>query len=97
MCGRERARSRESESAKARESIDARTNPAFWEGKSRGRKRMRGRQQRKSSIRKDFGGEVDGTRLDTVTKEFLVLIEFKRTQDARSNYAELSIMVAQNQ
>ena len=49
-----------------------------------GRKRMRGRQYRKSSIKKDSGGE---DRMDTATKEFLA-IEFKRTQDARSNYVE---------
>ena len=45
---------------------------------------MRGRQYRKSSIKKDSGGE---DRMDTATKEFLA-IEFKRTQDARSNYVE---------
>jgi hypothetical protein len=34
--------------------------------------------------------------LDTATKEFLA-IEFKRTQDARSNYAERATTVAQEQ
>jgi hypothetical protein len=34
--------------------------------------------------------------MDTVTKEFLA-IEFKRTQDARSNHAERGIGVAQEQ
>ena len=38
----------------------------------------------------------DGIGLDTVTKEFLA-IEFKRTQDARSNYVEKAIAVAQEQ
>jgi hypothetical protein len=39
---------------------------------------------------------LDGIGLDTVTKEF-VAIEFKRMQDARSNYAEREIGVAQEQ
>ena len=34
--------------------------------------------------------------MDTVNKEFLA-IEFKRTQDARSNYVEKAIAVAQEQ
>ena len=34
--------------------------------------------------------------MDTATKEFLA-IEFKRTQDARSNYAERATVVAQEQ
>jgi hypothetical protein len=38
----------------------------------------------------------DGIGLDTATKEFLV-IEFKRTQDARSNYVERATAVAQKQ
>jgi hypothetical protein len=38
----------------------------------------------------------DGVRLDTATKEFLA-IEFKRTQDARSNYVERATAVAQEQ
>ena len=33
---------------------------------------------------------MDEIGLDTITKEFLA-IEFKRTQDARSNYAEKAI------
>ena len=37
---------------------------------------------------------LDGIGLDTVTKEFLA-IEFKRTQDARSNYVEKATAVAQ--
>ncbi len=39
---------------------------------------------------------LDGIGLDTVNKEFLV-IEFKRTQDMRSNYAEQVTKVAQKQ
>jgi hypothetical protein len=39
---------------------------------------------------------LDGIGLDTVTKEFLA-IEFKRTQDARSNYVERATAVAQEQ
>ena len=39
---------------------------------------------------------LDGIGLDTVTKEFLA-IEFKRTQDARSNYVEKATAVAQEQ
>ena len=38
----------------------------------------------------------DGIGLDTVTKEFLA-IEFKRTQDARSNYVERATAVAEKQ
>jgi hypothetical protein len=38
----------------------------------------------------------DGIGLDTATKEFLT-IEFKRTQDARSNYVERATAVAQEQ
>jgi hypothetical protein len=38
----------------------------------------------------------DGIGLDTATKGFLV-IEFKRTQDARSNYVERATAVAQEQ
>jgi hypothetical protein len=38
----------------------------------------------------------DGIGLDTATKEFLA-IEFKRTQDARSNYVERATTVAQEQ
>jgi hypothetical protein len=40
--------------------------------------------------------KLDGIGLDTVNREFLV-IEFKRTQDARSNYVEKAIAVAQEQ
>jgi hypothetical protein len=39
---------------------------------------------------------VVGIGLDTATKEFLA-IEFKRTQDARSNYVERGTAVAQEQ
>jgi hypothetical protein len=39
---------------------------------------------------------LDGIRLDTVTKEFLA-IEFKRTQDARSNNVERATAMAQEQ
>ena len=39
---------------------------------------------------------LDGIGLDTVNKEFLA-IEFKRTQDTRSNYVEKAIAVAQEQ
>ncbi len=39
---------------------------------------------------------LDGIGLDTATKEFLA-IEFKRTQDARSNYVERATAVAQEQ
>jgi hypothetical protein len=39
---------------------------------------------------------LDGIGLDTETKEFLA-IEFKRTQDARSNYVEKATAVAQEQ
>jgi hypothetical protein len=39
---------------------------------------------------------LDGFGLDTATKEFLA-IEFKRTQDARSNYVERATAVAQEQ
>ena len=39
---------------------------------------------------------LDGIGLDTATKEFLA-IEFKRTHDARSSYAERAIEVAQEQ
>ena len=39
---------------------------------------------------------LDGIGLDTVNKEFLA-IEFKRTQDARSNYMEKATAVAQEQ
>ncbi len=39
---------------------------------------------------------LDGIGLDTVNKEFLA-IEFKRTQDARSNYMERATAVAQEQ
>jgi hypothetical protein len=39
---------------------------------------------------------LDGIGLDTVNKEFLA-IEFKRTQDARSNYVERATVVAQEQ
>ena len=39
---------------------------------------------------------LDGIGLDTVNKEFLA-IEFKRTRDARSNYVEKAIAVAQEQ
>jgi hypothetical protein len=39
---------------------------------------------------------LDGIGLDTVNKEFLA-IEFKRTQDMRSNYAEEATKVAQKQ
>jgi hypothetical protein len=35
---------------------------------------------------------LDGVGLDAVTKEFLA-IEFKLTQDARSNYAERAIVL----
>ena len=38
----------------------------------------------------------DGIGLDTATKEFLA-IEFKRTQDPRSNYVERATAVAQKQ
>ncbi len=39
---------------------------------------------------------LDGIGLDTINKELLA-IEFKRTQDARSNYVEKAISVAQEQ
>ena len=39
---------------------------------------------------------LGGMGLDTATKEFLA-IEFKRTQDARSNYVERATAVAQKQ
>jgi hypothetical protein len=39
---------------------------------------------------------LDGIGLDTINKELLV-IEFKRTRDARSNYVEKAIAVAQEQ
>jgi hypothetical protein len=39
---------------------------------------------------------LDGIGLDTVNKEFLA-IEFKRTQDMRSNYVEEATKVAQEQ
>ena len=39
---------------------------------------------------------LDGIGLDTVNKEFLA-IEFKRTQDTRSNYVERATAVAQAQ
>jgi hypothetical protein len=39
---------------------------------------------------------LNGIGLDTATKEFLA-IEFKRTQDARSNYVERATAVAQNE
>ncbi len=39
---------------------------------------------------------LDRIGLDTVNREFLA-IEFKRTQDARSNYVEKAIAVAQEQ
>jgi hypothetical protein len=39
---------------------------------------------------------LDGIGLDTATKEFLA-IQFKRTQDARSNYGERATAVAQEQ
>ena len=39
---------------------------------------------------------LDGVGLDTVNKEFIA-IEFKRTQDTRSNYEEKAIAVAQEQ
>ena len=39
---------------------------------------------------------LDGIGLDTVNREF-VAIEFKRTQDARSNYVEKAMAVAQEQ
>ena len=39
---------------------------------------------------------LDGIGLDTVNREFLT-IEFKRTQDARSNYVAKAIAVAQEQ
>jgi hypothetical protein len=39
---------------------------------------------------------LDGIGLDTATKEFLA-IEFKRTQDARSNYVERATAAAQEQ
>ena len=39
---------------------------------------------------------LDGIGLDTVNKEFLA-IEFKRTQDARSNYVERAAAAAQDQ
>ena len=56
---------------------------------------MRSHQYQRSNIKKDSGGE-DGVGLDTVNKEFLA-IEFKRTQDTRSNYEEKAIAVAQEQ
>jgi hypothetical protein len=58
---------------------------------------MRGRQYQESSIKKDSGGE-DWMELDWTRqlKEFLA-IEFKRTQDARSNYVERATAVAQEQ
>jgi hypothetical protein len=39
---------------------------------------------------------LDGIGLDTINKELLA-IEFKRTQDTRSNYAEKATAVAQEQ
>jgi hypothetical protein len=39
---------------------------------------------------------MDGIGLDTATREFLT-IEFKRTQDARSNYVERATALAQKQ
>ena len=39
---------------------------------------------------------LDGIGLDTVNKEFLA-IEFKRTQDAGSNYVEKATAIAQEQ
>ena len=39
---------------------------------------------------------LDGIGVDTVNREFLA-IEFKRTQDMRSNYAEEATKVAQKQ
>ena len=39
---------------------------------------------------------LDGIGLDTINKELLA-IEFKRTRDARSNYVEKAIAVAQEQ
>jgi hypothetical protein len=58
---------------------------------------VRGSQYRKISIKKD-SGEGDWTELDWTPKlkEFQA-IEFKRTQDARSNYVERAAAVAQEQ
>ena len=39
---------------------------------------------------------LDGIGLDSINKEFLA-IEFKRTQDARSNYVEKATTVTQEQ
>jgi hypothetical protein len=59
---------------------------------------MKGCQYRKSSIKKDSGGE-DWMELDWTQqlKSSLIAIEFKRTQDARSNYVERATAVAQEQ
>jgi hypothetical protein len=58
---------------------------------------MRSHHYQRSNIKKDSGGE-DWTELDwtRLNKEFLA-IEFKRTQDTRSNCEEKAIAVAQEQ
>jgi len=58
---------------------------------------MRGRQYQKSSIKRFWRRRLDGIGLDTLNRVFLA-IEFKRTQDARSDYVEsLAAAVAQEQ
>ena len=55
-----------------------------------------GCQYQKISIKRVWRRRQDGIGLDTVNKEFLA-IEFKRTQDARSNYVERAAAAAQDQ
>jgi hypothetical protein len=60
---------------------------------------MRNRQYQKSSIKTQetfLRRRLDGIGLDTVNRVFLA-IEFKRTQDARSNYVERAAAAAQDQ
>ena len=57
---------------------------------------MRGRQYQKSSIKRFWRRRLDGIGLDTLNRVFLA-IEFKRTQDARSNYVERAAAAAQDQ
>jgi hypothetical protein len=52
--------------------------------------------QEEQSQERFWRRRLDGTGLETATKEFLA-IEFKRTQDARSNYVERATAVAQEQ
>jgi hypothetical protein len=51
---------------------------------------------RRAVSRRFWRRRLDGIGLDTVNKELLA-IEFKRTRDARSNYVERAIAVAQEQ